>query len=285
MITLTAPMAQALAFYSEDHTHEAVAYPKTGTRVALIRRGLLTTGNHAWEHELTADGWAFLRSGQTMAQAHEMAIEINIDITRAVRAGRDSLDRNDRGPTDAELDEKITTRLAYLEAAVDAVNPAFSHKANAHALGMVRAHAFWLGVYRAERDRRSREATTYAYMDGLVAGSKAAGRPVPPAIELGQAVQDLMHGEALEQLRAERPAVHAEVLKAAFVSERAEHYRTRGYGDTEAVAYAKWDWLDSPRNPENRPVDALEELVADIHAAEAAGDVTPEGGVILRAIQ
>lgn len=152
--TLSRPMYVALEFYGTDHTHDAVAYPTTGTRVALIRRGLLTTGHHAWDHTLTVDGESVLRTGLTVAEAFDLAVSINTAFTIGTDGGPANLDATEAALTDAELAEKISRRVEFVNGAIEAVRADWSPAANAHALGMVQAHAWWLALYRAEVARR-----------------------------------------------------------------------------------------------------------------------------------
>lgn len=266
MIKLSAAMAEALEFYSEDRTDEAVAFPRTGTRVALIRRGLLTTGNHAWDHELTADGWAALRSGQTMAEAHEMALELNAEITVGIREGQYCLDQTEAKYSDEEVAERIERRRELLDAYITGYEGRSKHRR--HQLRMVKAHAFWLGLYVAERDRRSRELAVNTYSAAVHNGLAQRGTlAATPLVQVHQAIQDLLHGEALEQYRAERPMAWAchMIQPRGIVTEI-------GLGQ------------DLQLHTRNVPVDEVAALAADIQAAEAAGDITPGGGVILRPI-
>jgi hypothetical protein len=259
MLKLSEVMRQALEFYSEDHTAEAVAYPRTGTRVALITRGLLTTGVNAWDHTLTANGWAALRAGVTMAELHALALEINAEVTAGVREGQDCLDQTEQRLVEQELTERIERRRELLDAYITGVESR-SYKGRRHELRMVKAHAFWLGLYVAERDRRSRLEAVNTYSAAVHNGLAQRGLlRQTPLIEIHQAIQDLLHGEALEQFRATRPV--------------------KGCSCGSNLPAWECELLTSHRED-----DALDELVADIQAAETRGDVTPEGGVILRPI-
>jgi len=237
---LTDSMRRALEFYAVDRTHEAVAYPTTGTRVALIRRGLLTTGHHAWDHRLTVDGESVVRIGLTVAEAFELASEIHAAIVAGLEDGPNCLDEGEAALTDAELADKITRRVEML-------NGWIGHEHhNRHTLRMVQAHAWWLALYRAERDRRSRELAASAYVDAVSEGLARRGRLAStPLVQIHQAAQDLLHGEALEQYRAERPEQAQASAKAAYLAAREEHWHNRGYGVAEAAAFARWDWLAS----------------------------------------
>lgn len=135
-------------------------------------------------------------STDTIDQAHTEALELNKAITDGAADGPNYLDCNDKLRTDTELAEAISRRIELLDAAISVE----TH--DKHSIGMVRAHAWWLALYRAEQHRRSRSAVVVAYMDGLVAGLKAQGQQVPATDVLKAAVLDLLHGEAREEHRA-----------------------------------------------------------------------------------
>ena len=172
--TLTAPMRRALKFYG-DGCPQNETLPAIGTRVALIRRGLLTTAMHAWDHALTVDGESVFRTGLTVAEAFDAAVSINTAFTIGTDSGPANLDAQEAALTDAELAEKISRRVDYVNGAIEAVRADWSPAANSHALGMVQAHAWWLALYRAEVARRA-VLVAPAPVSGLTAASEALFR-------------------------------------------------------------------------------------------------------------
>jgi len=175
--TLTAPMRRALKFYA-DGCPRNETLPTTGTRVALIRRDLLTTALHAWDHALTVDGLSVVTTGLTVAEAFDLAVSIDTAFTIGTDGGPASLDATDAELTDAELTGKISRRVDYLNGAIEAVRADWSPAANAHALSMVQAHAWWLALYRAEVARRAALTTPApaAPSSGLTPASEALFR-------------------------------------------------------------------------------------------------------------
>lgn len=175
--TLTAPMRRALKFYG-DGCPQNETLPAIGTRVALIHRGLLTTAMHAWDHALTVDGVSVLCTGLTVAEAYDVAVSVNTAFTIGTDGGPANLDASEAALTDAELAEKISRRVDYVNGAIEAVRADWSPAANSHALGMVQAHAWWLALYRAEVARRAALAAPVpaAPASGLTAASEALFR-------------------------------------------------------------------------------------------------------------
>lgn len=175
--TLTAPMRRALRFYA-DGCPQNETLPAIGTRVALIRRGLLTTAMHAWDHAPTVDGLSVITTGLTVAEAFDLAVSINTAFTVGTDGGPANLDATEAALTDAELAEKISRRVDYVNGAIETVRADWSPAANAHALDMVQAHAWWLALYRAEVARRAALTTPApaAPSSGLTPASEALFR-------------------------------------------------------------------------------------------------------------
>ena len=168
---LSAPMLRALNFYG-DGCPQNQTLPAIGTRVALIRRGLLTTAMHAWDHQLTVDGESVFRTGLTIAEAFELAHEIHAAIVAGTQDGPNCLDEGEARLTDEELADKITRRVEMLNGWIGHENH------DRHTLRMVQAHAWWLALYRAELARRAALVAPAPAVSksGLTAASEALFR-------------------------------------------------------------------------------------------------------------
>lgn len=87
--TLTARMVHALEYFGRQATGDLdvagpIYYPRTGTIVALIRRGLLTAG---MTHVVTTLGWVELESRGTVSKGYSGFTLFDVPVGATLRDG------------------------------------------------------------------------------------------------------------------------------------------------------------------------------------------------------